>query len=70
MLCQVSDREVLPRSSPRAYLSAVIAGLDPAIHEAVQRIQIDSKAFSSGNSSWMRGSSPRMTLNVGRCSIP
>jgi hypothetical protein len=41
----------------------VIAGLDPAIHEAAQQTW-NSIGFIWGTSSWMRGSSPRMTLSV------
>jgi len=41
----------------------VIAGLDPAIHEAAQQTR-NSIGFIRGTSSWMRGSSPRMTLSL------
>jgi hypothetical protein len=40
----------------------VIAGLDPAIHEARLRIQLEYIRLPTATaSSWMRGSSPRMT---------
>src|SRR6185295_19088214 len=45
-----------------AHHSAVIAGLDPAIHEASQVIQL--REFWICAASWMRGSSPRMTSDV------
>jgi hypothetical protein len=48
----------------RSILASVIAGLDPAIHEATQQDQ--SQLFSRGSSSWMRGSSPRMTPSMWR----
>jgi hypothetical protein len=41
-------------------LSAVIAGLDPAIHEAAQ--QCWQYGFALGISPWMPGTSPGMTL--------
>ena len=40
----------------------VIAGLDPAIHDEVQRRQPYVRSLTCGTSSWMRGSSPRMTV--------
>ena len=63
------------------YLSAVIAGhsrskngvlshaYDPAIHEAAPRRKIERKAIFRGHSSWMRGSSPRMTIERPRHSL-
>ena len=42
-------------------LSAVIAGLDPAIYEAVRQRRLLRKMFNGGASSWMPGSSPGMT---------
>jgi hypothetical protein len=42
-------------------LSTVMAGLDPAIHDDVRQRQPYGKPAGSGLSSWMRGSSPRMT---------
>src|SRR5439155_24795123 len=43
----------------------VIAGLDPAIHDDVSRKQC-SQGCPWGCSSWMRGSSPRMTVERSR----
>jgi hypothetical protein len=39
----------------------VIAGLNPAIHEAFQHRMALRKSFAHRTASWMRGSSPRMT---------
>jgi hypothetical protein len=47
-------------------LTVVIAGLDPAIHEAEPQTTVDCKAVLRFSSSWLRGSSPRMTRSVMR----
>src|SRR6267142_2422980 len=44
-------------------LSVVMPGLDPGIHETDQRVQTKIVCHP-GNSSWIAGSSPAMTLNV------
>jgi len=51
------DLAVVMRAQP---LPPVIAGLDPAIHEAVP--PAGHYCFACCHTSWMRGSSPRMTL--------
>ena len=48
-------------------LSVVIAGLDPAIHDAFPQ-EKSFRYFPRGASSWMPGSSPGMTPNVWQAS--
>jgi hypothetical protein len=43
------------------HISTVIAGLDPAIHDAAPQGSVFQTAFIRQKPSWMRGSSPRMT---------
>jgi hypothetical protein len=45
------------------FLSLVIAGLDPAIHAAIQRANTPTDA--RGDSAWTTGSSPVVTREVG-----
>jgi hypothetical protein len=60
----LSARAVSARTqgASRSYLFAVIAGFDPAIHEPSS--ENFRRAIIRGQSSWMRGSSPRMTPNM------
>jgi hypothetical protein len=56
----VSQEFVVGNGNP----SFVMAGLDPAIHEAVQHAE--RYDYARGRSSWIAGSSPAMTRGESR----